>query len=502
MIKFFKKYHKWIGIIITLLLLFYSVSGFVLNHRKMFSSVDINRNYLPKINQYKNWNLGAVKGTEKISNDRILVYGNIGIWQTDSNFTAYTDFNAGLPKGIDSRKTCKIYNSKKGLFAGTLFGLYRFNETAKQWQKIPLDLHNPRIVDITEKQDTLIVLSRSFLLKSADYQNFSQQVLPNPENYDNKVSLFKTLWLIHSGEILGKPGKLFVDLIAFIFIFLSITGMILFINKYRIKSKKKKEKEILKIHKTNRWNLKWHNKIGWTTLVFLSITTITGMFLRPPLLIPIAETKVEKIPYTLLDTDNAWFDKLRRIIYDEKKDRYIIATNSGVYFSDDNFKSKLKYFAKQPPISVMGVNAFEKINEDEVLVGSFEGLFVWNEQDGSITDYIKKQPYQEPEGRGSPIGEYLISGYINDFNKMNVYFDYSKGATAIDSQNTFPQMPIVLKNQPMSLWNLMLEVHTARIFQSMIGIFYILIVPLTGLLTLFVLISGFVVWYKKHRKKK
>ena len=469
----------------------------------MFSSVDVNRNYLPEINQYKNWNLAAIKGTEKISNDSILVYGNIGIWLTDSHFKNYTNFNTGLPKGIDNKKTCKIYKTKKGkLFAGTLFGLYQFDKTASQWQKIPLQIHNPRIVDITEKQDTLIVLSRSFLFKSVDYHNFTQQVLPNPENYDNKVSLFKTLWLIHSGEILGKPGKLFVDLIAFIFIFLSITGMLLFINKYSIKRKKQKEKQIEKIHKSNRWNLKWHNKIGWTTIIFLSITTITGMFLRPPLLIPIANAKVNKIPFTLLDTDNAWFDKLRRVIYDEKKDRYTIATNSGVYFSDDNFKTELKSYPQQPPISIMGVNAFEKISPNEILIGSFEGLFVWNEQDGSVTDHIKKQPYKKPEGRGSPIGEHLISGYTTDFNGKAFYFDYSKGATTIQGNKTFPAMPDVLKDQPMSLWNFMLEVHTARIFQSMLGIFYILIVPITGLLTLFVLISGFVVWYKKHRKKK
>jgi len=499
-LKFLKKYHKWIGVIITLILVIYAISGIVLNHRQLFSSIDVNRKYLPDNLSYKNWNLAAVKGTESIGKDSVLVYGNIGIWLTDSTYTNFTDFSQGFPKGTDNKKICKIYKTKQGkLFAGSLFGLFEYEFLNKKWKKIPINLHNPRIVDITEKQDTLLVLSRSYLLKSVDFEKFTKHSLPEPENYDNKVGLFKTLWLIHSGEIYGNIGKLFVDLIGVIFIFLTITGFILFINTYRIKGKKKKKKDLKKLHKSNRWNLKWHNKIGWTTLVFLSITTITGMFLRPPLLIPIAESRVEKIPHTLLDTDNPWFDQLRRIIYDKKNNQYIIATNSGAYFSDVYFTKKLIPFDPQPPISVMGVNAFEKMDDESILIGSFEGLFVWDAQTGKITDYIKKEAYQKPKRKGSPIGEHLISGYIKDYKGATVYFDYSKGSKAVARNHKFPPMPEIIRNQPMSLWNVMLEVHTGRIFQSLMGLFYILIVPITGLLTLFVLISGTVVWYKKHR---
>jgi len=50
------------------------------------------------------------------------------------------------------------------------------------------------------------------------------------------------------------------------------------------------------------------------------------MFLRPPLLIAIFTSNVSKIPYTELDTPNAWFDKLRRIVYDDTNHRYAVAT--------------------------------------------------------------------------------------------------------------------------------------------------------------------------------
>jgi hypothetical protein len=347
-----------------------------------------------------------------------------------------------------------------------------------------------------------MVLSRSYRLKSTDCRDFTKHVLPPPDGYDNKVGLFKTLWVVHSGEIYGEVGKLIVDVVGLIFIFLTITGLILFVNKYRIRSRKKKETDTSGLVKTNRWNLKWHNKIGWTTLALLTITTATGMFLRPPLLIAIAEATVGKLPYTILDTDNAWFDKLRRIIYDDDSNTFIIGTNSGIYYSDDDFSSTLHSFSEQPPVSVMGINAFEQVDRTEFLVGSFEGLFHWNSESGTITDYVEKRTYRKPQRRGPPIGEHMITGYISDYRGEEVYFDYNLGAITLVGNETFPAMPPAVRNQPISLWNFMLEVHTARIFQPFIGGFYILIIPVLGILSLFVLVSGLVVWFKRHRRKR
>ena len=501
MIKFFKKYHKWLSIVLTIFILLFSISGVILNHREMFSPFDVNRNLLPSEYLYDNWNNAAVKSTEKINNDSILIYGNIGVWLTDSAFNQFRDFNAGFPKGIDNRKTCKVFRNSKGdLFAGTFFGLYQFDFGGSSWQKITLPVHEERIVDIAERGDTLLVMSRSFLLKSTDYSNYIKLRLPEPEDYDNKIGLFKTLWVIHSGEIWGIAGKLIVDFVGLIFIFLSITGLIYFVNRLLIKKRKKKKKDFKSLKKSNKWNLKWHNKIGWITIVLLIITTSTGMFLRPPLLIPIANSRVEKIPFSVLDSPNPWFDKLRRIIYDETHDRYIIATLDGIFYSDDNFASKLKKFQPQPPASIMGVNVFENINDSTLLVGSFEGLFLWDMKNGDIDDYIKKGPYKKPEVQGPPIGSHVVTGYSKHFKNKEVYFDFGRGAKLIGSEGQFTNMPLNIAQQPMSLWNLALEVHTARIYTFIFGSLYILVIPLMGLFILFILVSGFVVWYKKHRK--
>lgn len=499
MINFFKKYHKWLGIVLTLFILLFSISGIVLNHRGFFSKIDVNRDILPQEYNYTNWNNAAVKGTYKLKNDSILIYGNIGVWLTDSTFSEFSDFNTGFPKGIDNKKICKVFkDSQNNLFAGTLFGLFQFDFKSKLWKKIVLPIHESRIVDITEKDDTLIVMSRSFILKTTDFKEFTKLSLPEPDDYDDKISLFKTFWVIHSGEIYGTIGKLLVDLVGVIFAFLSITGLIYFINNLLIKKRIKKKKDLSKLKKSNKWNLKWHNKIGWITIVFLIITTITGMFLRPPLLIPIANSRVNKIPGTLLDSPNPWFDKLRKIIYDESHNRYVVATLDGIYYFDDNFSSELKRYKSQPPLSVMGVNVFEQINDSNLLVGSFSGLFLWNINSGYIENYITKKPYFKPKRQGSPIGSNVVTGYSNLYNNKEVYFDFGAGAKLINKSGRFTEMPHSIKSQPMSLWNLALEVHTARIYGFIIGGFYILIIPLAGLFILFILISGFVVWYKRH----
>lgn len=501
--KFLKKYHKWVSIIFSLFILLFSISGIILNHRELFAKIDINRKYLPESYSYKNWNNSSIRGSLQINNDSILFYGNVGIWLTDSEMFDFSDFNFGFPEGVDNRKISTILKTKNNeLLAGSFFGLYKYNYNKKHWNLLEIPGNEKRIVDIIEVNDTVNILTRSNLIRSADLKNFVINELPQPQNYNNKIGLFKTLWVIHSGEIYGTTGKIIVDITGIIFAFLTITGFILFINKIVLKKKKISKPKRKKIIKINLWNIKWHNKIGWTTTILLLITASTGIFLRPPFLIPIAEVEVKKIPFSELDTPSSWLDKLRSIRYDESKNRYIISTLDGMFYSDDNFKSNLIKYSLQPPVSVMGINAIEIIGNDSILVGSFEGMFLWQPDAGKITDYITLEPYVAPEVKGPPIGKYLIAGISKDNFGNIIYFDYNTGAKYLRNSSAFADMPKEIESQPMSLWNLNLEIHTGRIFQFLIKDFYILIVPLTGLAVIFILISGFIVWYKLYRKVK
>ena len=323
MLKWFRKYHKWPGLIFALFILLFAVSGIVMNHRGIFSSVDVNRKWLPGNYKYNNWNMAAVKSALKLPDDSLLVFGNIGIWKTDSSFTSFRDFNDGFPEGIDNRKIYSlIYTQNHHLIAGTLFGLFEYDNG---WKKLFIPVKEERIVKIIQKNDSLLVMTRSYLLianLNDKKLNFSKITVPAAEDSGNKVGLFRTIWVIHSGEIYGMAGKLLVDLIGLIFIFITLSGIFYWLAPHLLKRVKESSKS--KIKKVNRFSLNWHNKLGYWSVLVLLLTTITGMFLRPPLLISIANSEVTKIKYSKLDDPNTWDDKFRDLIVLQENYSYIL----------------------------------------------------------------------------------------------------------------------------------------------------------------------------------
>ncbi|QIA08034.1 PepSY domain-containing protein [Draconibacterium halophilum] len=257
--------------------------------------------------------------------------------------------------------------------------------------------------------------------------------------------------------------------------------------------------------KTKKQNLHWHNVVGYVFALFLLINTFSGMHLRPPLLIAIASKQVGIIPGTHLDSPNPWFDKLRRIHWDAANQRYIFSTTDGFYFAEESLSKKLTLAPSQPPVSVMGCNVLEPLGADFLMVGSFSGMYVWNPQTGMAADFFSGQPYRAPQGMVNPIGANTVAGFVQS-NKRSWWFDYSGGAIELNAQNeksTFSAMPDeIRKAAPMSLWNVALEIHTGRIFEHLVGSFYILFVPLAGICLMLVIISGFFLWWMVFRKKR
>jgi len=501
-IRFLKKYHKWPSLALTVFVLLFAVSGVVMNHRGVFSSVDVGRKYLGSEYQYTNWNNAAVKSAITIQGDTALIYGNIGVWKTTDNFKSFQDFNSGFKLGVDNRKIEKIIKTNSGeIFAGSLFGLFQQNPSSENWEEVNLPVLEERVVDLVEIKNQLFVLTRSHLLKKTKIGFEIVNLLPH-QNYDNKISLFKTLWEVHSGEAFGLFGRLFVDFIGLVFIFLCVSGLVYFIYPKWIKKLKQKGVDSKTKVKFLKFNLKWHNHLGNWLIAFLLLTTLTGMFLRPPLLIAIAANRVSKIPYTHLDSRNPWYDQLRRIMYDEELDRILLATNESVYFTDDNFASAPIRFSVQPPISVMGVNVFEKAGVGNYIIGSFSGIFYWIPEKGLVFDYITKKPHIPVKTMGPPISAHPIAGYFKDSKGREILFDYNLGAGNLSDNSGFEKMPKNIHDLPMSLWNLCLEIHTGRIYQYLFGQFYILFIPIAGITILWILITGYILYRKQKKKRK
>jgi hypothetical protein len=144
----------------------------------------------------------------------------------------------------------------------------------------------------------------------------------------------------------------------------------------------------------------------------------------------------------------------------------------------------------------MGINVLEYKGNGNYLIGSFNGLFLWNAGNGYQVDYLTGEIPERRGGAGSPIGKHLIAGYVT-LNEKELIFDYNQGLL-----NGHLPMPEKLSSVPMPLWNLALEVHTTRIFQFLTGPFYILIIPLFGLGSILILISGILVWLRRGKKNR
>ena len=253
-LKFFRKIHRWPALVIAFFAILYALSGIVMNHRQLFSHIDISRNILLPNYKYKNWNMSVVRSSFRLSENEYLVYGNIGIWKCDSSFSEFTEFNQGFPKGVDNRKIYSIEKLGNTLFAGSQLGLYK-RDMETVWQKVELPVESDRIADLELKDDTLLVLTRYYLLKTTGNNDFITIMLPEPVGYERKTGLFDTLWQLHSGELFGITGMLIVDLLGIVTVFLSVTGVLHFFFPRLIRKRKQHRKPVKTLVSTTRKNL-------------------------------------------------------------------------------------------------------------------------------------------------------------------------------------------------------------------------------------------------------
>lgn len=506
---FFRKYHKWLGLIVTFNLLLFALSGIILNHRNIVARFDVPRTWLPDAYQIKNWNNGVVKGSINIGKDSVLLFGNSGLLLTNSTFTSFQEFNKGIPQSTDYRKTeTALHFNDSIVYIGTQHGLYTLNKTSGAWEPMLLQGEEKRVVSLSQFKNTLYVLTRSEIFAIEHLAQGKTHIKHEhvPAHLQNaEVGLFRTLWVIHSGEIYGYWGKLLVDFLGICVILLSISGLVYFIIPKYLKRKRDMLKE--KMHQwkmINRKTLWLHNNIGVWLLPLLLLNTITGIFLRPPFLIPIANSTVPPIPYSTLAAQNYWEDKLRRMEYDSDMGTFLLFTSEGVYTYMPFTGIAPSIIPHQPTISVMGINVCKKVSPGTYLIGSFSGLYIWNFAEAYQINAVTLQNSLPENKTARPIGENIISGLVMLNDTTYTYIDYDRGAIPLHHQQSFAAMPSFMQETQMPLWNLALEIHTARIFQGILGDFYILIVPLVGLMTIFILISGVIVWYriKYSRKNK
>lgn len=540
-----KKYHRWLGLVLSVFMLVFCVSGIILNHREVFSGCEVSRKWLPASYHIKNFNNGVVKGTvvkksaaHSLSSencDSVLAYGCAGVFLTDSRISTWQDFNAGLPESIDERNVRHVVKAKDGsLWCAALRDVYRYDENSHRWKKVELPGNEERIMDVALAKDSMTVValtrSRVFTIvpfvqygeivkigkSSSETYRVESKIIPAPKKYEPKTTLFKLVWHLHSGEFFGLPGKLVVDAIALVLIVLSITGILLFILPYGIRRAKKlaAKARMKRLGKQFAWNMKWHNKIGYVTIVLTLWIAITGMCLRPPLMVPLV---LSKLPQAVGEDGNVWQDKLRAIRWDAVQGDWLVSTSEGFLRVDEDFSQAPKMLPDDecPKLSPMGVTVWESDGKGGWIVGSFRGIYRWNPENHSlnqILDYFIGKPSEETSM--IPISDNLVCGYSEDFlGGKPLVFDFAKGvedakgqAVALcndepkKSRNEESMSDLICETAPMSLWNVALELHVGRCYSPFLGPLSDLFVFLSGLLITLVLLSGYIISHRRRKK--
>lgn len=557
-----KKYHRWFGLVLSVFMLVFCVSGIILNHREVFSGCEVSRKWLPASYHIKNFNNGVVKGTvvknqktasdsteqslaveknpsvhanSSESPDSVLAYGCAGVFLTDSRLSTWQDFNAGLPESIDERNVRHVVKAKNGsLWCAALRDVYRYDENSHRWKKVELPGNEERIMDVALAKDSMTVValtrSRVFTIvpfvqygeivkigkSSSETYRVESKIIPAPKKYEPKTTLFKLVWHLHSGEFFGLPGKLVVDAIALVLIVLSITGILLFILPYGIRRAKKlaAKARMKRLGKQFAWNMKWHNKIGYVTIVLTLWIAITGMCLRPPLMVPLV---LSKLPQAVGEDGNVWQDKLRAIRWDAVQGDWLVSTSEGFLRVDEDFSQAPKMLPDDecPKLSPMGVTVWESDGKGGWIVGSFRGIYRWNPVNHSlnqILNYFTGKPSEETSM--IPISDNLVCGYSEDFlGGKPLVFDFAKGvedakgqAVALcndepkKSRNEESMSDLICETAPMSLWNVALELHVGRCYSPFLGPLSDLFVFLSGLLITLVLLSGYIISHRRRKK--
>lgn len=492
--RYFRKVHRIAGLVGILWIIALSLSGVVLNHPDLISSLDLPRNILPGDYSYREWNRAAFRATLKLPDSRILVYGESGIWLAESPGARPKDWSQGLEQTAWAKDTraLLIPTGSKAVYAATREGLYvrEARSDAPSWRKVGLPGGDAQIVDLFEAKGTVYALTRSNLYRSKDGTHFEPCALGRTtEPYDNP-SLFRLIFDLHRGSVWGTAGRLLVDFAGIACVFFALSGGWFW---YR---KKRRSLFATVGGKAARTGLKYHINLGVWLSPLLLLVTLTGIFQRPPFLIAIAYLDYPAWLHPAPADPNPWEDKFRKALYDPVIDRIVISTNLGVHEADlsavEAGNASLVKVYRNPPISVMGATVFKKEARDprgrKYLVGSMSGLYLWDRDTGrSVDAFTGSLP---TEVSGPPVGANMVMGY-GETGGTILWADYSRGLLDARSNPLDWPMPVELsEGGRISLWHALFELHNGRMFEAVLGWWYWIVVPLSGLLFLAVICTG------------
>ncbi|MBB5022319.1 PepSY domain-containing protein [Desulfurispira natronophila] len=472
-----KPIHKYLGLVFCLYFLAMGLSGLLLNNPGWIKSVSAPWALTPENYEPHNWNRMYLRGGT-IKGDEWFLAGKPGVIYSPDGGESFAILDEGFAPSVYGRDTHSllVQSNSNGteLYAATRSGLYH-QEFSSPWSQIDLPgSSGGPVVDVLQTRAGLVALGESEVFLATDGQDEFAPVALRVESEDalRSVPLFRVLHDIHNGKILGTPGKYLIDVVALGLIFLSLSALVIWYVPWRNRRIKKWFQRPSSIF---RLGWKYHLKIGIWSAVFLVALAITGALLRPPLLIAIAPYSVESSSplLTFSQRTDGLGGKIRKGVYASRDDSIILATDGGFFRGPADFSQPLRPWHIPVPVHSMGVTVLEEIEPGAYLVGSFMGLYIWNELSAQLWR-LPRLGLQE----GNPYrSNDLLSAVVMEGSVPRYRVDYHDGMMPVfaKAQSFVPEMPAqIVERTPLSLWHYFFEFHNGRLFEKWLGSSYML----------------------------
>lgn len=476
--------HKLLSLIFIPLLLIFAVSGIGLNHPSLIQSFSVPINSLPANYQYANWNRGAIQALVEDDSGRIYAGGKSGLGY----------FSQGLYHRVDNPLAThtwqnfiySLHLSGRQLYVGSRDGLFRYSIDSHKWHYYK-ETRDQRIVSIINApQNRVIAVANHQLYTVEGDKSNILNVSLSGSNQD--VPLFRLIFALHSGEIIGLPGRLLMDTVALALIYFCLSGLYYWlfpkVTKRNLLSRRKK------IHggKLFRFLAKHHNSLGLIFMPLLIISAATAIVMRPPGLLLIVSANSPVTFYSQHGNSQIPYKITKAAMVGEQ---LVLLTGDGVFSGDVVEGSLFQQIKSSVPIHGMGATIFQSLDESELLVGSFSGLYRWR---AKTDEFQSISPNEESEGL-MPVAAF------NSRDEL-IVFDYHQGKL-FDENTRLTAMPAEVNEYArMSLWNFLFELHNLRLFQHYIGSFYLIVLLLTSLGLLVITITGSIQYLRKKARQR
>ena len=531
MTRFFrisKWLHKYIGFLLILYGMLMGLSGILVNHPEWIAGLSVPRWLIPPQYHPVDFDRETLKQLIYSTRDpqRAYLAGTEGVWRTADGGRTFHPMIEGFPDTPATRTTNAILlieSNSDVLLAGTDIGLFACDPKYGQWTRIHLGDDEEPIRSILNVGDSLLVFTTSAIWRcSTDdallrFQQIesTRLVEPNGDAYD--VSLVRLFFDLHSGSIMGLPGRLLFDVAGLAIIFLCFSAFYVWYYPWRRRRRARASRPGRRRKTTRsasfssfkrpsgrfkpgqsvfRFLFKYHLKIGIWIAPILVIMAGTGLFMRPPLLMIPAMGTVPVAWYPGLPAVESWRGRIYRAFHDSSRQRIIIEASDGFWaVPDHDFSQSFRSIDLPIPIHVMGSNVLDVDESGALIAGSFSGGFRLDLHTGRVNDLFTGDEAHEVSTMRS--AENMVTSIFTTPQGEMFATTFHDGVMAVNGAHRSGrfEMPASMAEQyRMPLWHYMFEVHNGRFFRDWIGRWYQLVPILGSLLFLLLTVSGIYDW--------